>query len=94
MRDIDPNDPNAPNFLDQKRCHHGEFKKLHGTTDTHFRAVRQQRVGAQVNHAKSQRRRISCGNWELWALTSLEHFSRPFFFLQGTFTGFGEGQFL
>ncbi|MCG8624099.1 MAG: DUF3504 domain-containing protein, partial [Proteobacteria bacterium] len=42
-------DPKAPNFLDQKD---GDFKKLHGTMDTHFRALRQQGVGAQVNHAK------------------------------------------
>ena len=39
-------DPKAPNFLDQKD---GD---LHGTMDTHFRALRQQGVGAQVNHAK------------------------------------------
>ena len=44
MRDIDPK---APNFLDQK----DDFKKLYGTMDTHFRALRQG-VGAQVNHAK------------------------------------------
>ena len=33
MRDIDPK---APNFLDQKD---GDFKNLHGTMDTHFRAL-------------------------------------------------------
>ena len=42
-------DPHAPNFLDQKD---GAFKKLHGTMDTHFRALRQQGVGAKITHAK------------------------------------------
>ncbi len=42
-------DLKAPNFLDQKD---GDFKKLHGRMDTHFRALRQQGVGTQVNHAK------------------------------------------
>ena len=41
MRDVDPK---APNFLDQKD---GDFKKLHGTMDTHFRALRQG-VGAKL----------------------------------------------
>ena len=42
MRDVDPK---ALNFLDQKD---GDFKKLHGTMDTHFCSLRQQGVGAQV----------------------------------------------
>lgn len=46
MRD---RDPYAPNFLDQKD---GNFKKLHGTMDNHFRSLRQLGVGAKVNHAK------------------------------------------
>ena len=46
MRDADPK---APNFLDQKDS---DFKKLHGTMDTYFRALTQQGVGAQVHHAK------------------------------------------
>ena len=49
LRYMREKDPYAQNFLDQKD---GAFKKLHGTMDTHFQSLRQQGVGAKVNHAK------------------------------------------
>ena len=61
LRYMREKDPYAPNFLDQKD---GAFKKLHGTMDTHFRALRQQGVGAKVNHAKIITSEEECLMWE------------------------------
>ena len=63
MRDLDPK---APNFLDQNDS---DFKKLHGTMDTHFRAL-QQGVGAQVNHAKLLTLEEENLMWELGVMGS------------------------